>query len=249
MAATLPDIAKVEITIVEMTNVFRRENKLGEVRLNPKLTETARAYAAYLARTGSFSHTADGRSPADRVKITGYTYCLVGENLSLNLDSRGFETRQLASDAVEGWKRSPGHRKNMLAEHVTEIGVGIAKAADKEQYLSVQVFGRPDSLKYTFVIRNQSGASVRYGIDEAPTEVKPGYEVRHTACRPTRLQFVEARSGIVGRMLESRFETRDGDIFTVRGEATADVVVDYTRGGQTLSQTTGSQTTGSIRTP
>jgi uncharacterized protein YegP (UPF0339 family) len=235
MAATVPDIAKVEVAIVELTNTFRRENRLGEVRPNIRLTETARAYAAFLARTGAFSHSADGRSPADRIKTGGYQFCLVAENLSLNLDSRGFETRQLATDAVEGWKRSPGHRRNMLAEHVTEIGVGVARASDKEQYLSVQVFGRPDSLKYTFVIRNQSQSIVAYAIDDAGTEVRAGYEVRHTACKPTNVTFTERRINGTAKPMKSRYETRAGDIFTLRGQPNGDIDVDHVGAGQALS--------------
>lgn len=250
MAVTLPDIAKVETAIVEMTNTFRRENRLGEVRVNPKLTEAARSYASYLARSGSFSHSADGRSPAERTRVTGYQFCLVAENLSLNLDSRGFETHRLAADAIDGWKRSPGHRRNMLAEHVTEIGVGVARASDKEQYLSVQVFARPDSLRYTFVIRNQSAATVRYGIDDAATEVRAGFEVRHTACKPINLSFIDARSGAASRKIDGRFETREGDVYTVSGEGLGEIVVDYARASQTVSQTNGNPaTTGAIRTP
>jgi hypothetical protein len=237
MGVTLPDIAKVEVAIVELTNAFRRENQLGDVRPNARLNETARAYAGFLARSGTFSHTADGRSPSDRVKSSGYSFCLIAENLSLNLDSRGFETRQLATDAVEGWKKSPGHRRNMLAEHVTEIGVGVVRSPDKEQYLSVQVFGRPDSLRYTFVIRNQSAAALNYAIDETPTEVKPGYEVRHTACKPTKLKFTSARLGETARTIDGRYETRAGDIFTVSGTTIGGIAVDYVRAGQTVSQT------------
>ena len=53
-------------------------------------------------------------NPPQRAEAQGYRYCTVAENLALNLDSRGFETRQLARKAVEGWKASPGHRANML---------------------------------------------------------------------------------------------------------------------------------------
>ena len=62
------------------------------------------------AKTGKFAHEADGREPSERAEAQGYRYCLVAENLALNLDSRGFETRQLAGDAVEGLEgvaRSP----------------------------------------------------------------------------------------------------------------------------------------------
>ena len=142
--ATLPDLPQTEMAIVELTNAFRKESRLGEVKPNAALSAAARAFAAYLAKTGKFAHEADGRQPAQRAEAAGYRYCLVAENLAMNLDSRGFETRALASAAVEGWKNSPGHRANMLQRGATEIGVAIARAPDKDpKFISVQLFGRP----------------------------------------------------------------------------------------------------------
>ena len=127
MPVITPDVPAVETAIVAMTNAFRLENKLGEVRPNAQLAQAARAYAAYLARTNAFSHTADGRQPADRVGETGYQYCQVAENLASTSTFAGFEAGLAA--AVEGWKNSPGHRRNMLTPHVTEIGVAVAQAS------------------------------------------------------------------------------------------------------------------------
>ena len=51
----------------------------------------------------------------------------------------------------------------MVEPHVTEIGVGIAKApSDPPKFVSVQLFARPDSLKYSFRIQNRTDTSVRY---------------------------------------------------------------------------------------
>ena len=81
--ATLPDLPQTERAIVEMTNAFRRESKLGEVKPNAALTAAARAFAEYLARTGKFAHEADGRQPAQRAEASGYRYCRVAENLAM----------------------------------------------------------------------------------------------------------------------------------------------------------------------
>ena len=61
--ATLPDLPQTEIAIVEMTNAFRKESRLGEVKPNAALTAAARAFAEYLAKTGKFAHEADGHQP------------------------------------------------------------------------------------------------------------------------------------------------------------------------------------------
>ena len=88
--ASLPDLPQTEIAIVEMTNAFRKDNKLAALAPNRALTLAARAFADYLGRSGKFAHEADGREPAQRAEAQGYRYCLVAENLGLNLDSRGF---------------------------------------------------------------------------------------------------------------------------------------------------------------
>jgi hypothetical protein len=219
MAVLTPDIAMTELAIIELTNVFRAEQKLAPVKPNPALTAAARAYARFLADSTVFSHTADGRQPAERVKAAGYAYCRTAENLALNLDSRGFVTKQLASDAVEGWKNSPGHRRNMVVPHVTEIGVGVAKSKTDEKYLSVQLFGRPASLQYTFKIMNEASASVSYSYNGEAQTVEPRIVVTHTACDPGEISFDRAWTEPV-RNMDARFPTKNGDTFRlVNGHA------------------------------
>lgn len=211
-----PDLPAVEVAIVQKTNDFRRANRLSELRRSALLDKAARAYAAYLARTGKFSHTADGRSHSDRIKKTGYKYCITAENLALNGDSRGFRSSKLAQDAVTGWKNSPGHRKNLLRKHVTEIGVGVAKAPREHRYLSVQLFGRPASLKYSFQIENRSRAVVRYSFDNRPNKIPQRVIATHTACQPALLTFYRISIPGKRKLSDQLFETRDGDVFVLK---------------------------------
>src|SRR4051812_29861706 len=134
--ATLPsaDVAKVAAQIVEQTNAFRRDNKLPGVKPNDTLTHTAKEFAEYMARTGKYGHEADGRTPAQRVEAAGYQYAVVAENIQMQYSSRDFTTDDLAHRAVEGWKNSPGHRKNMLSTHATETGVGVSRSDDGHYY-------------------------------------------------------------------------------------------------------------------
>jgi uncharacterized protein YkwD len=46
----LPDLPQTEIAIVKMTNAFRRQNALQELRPNAAQTTAARAYAECLPR-------------------------------------------------------------------------------------------------------------------------------------------------------------------------------------------------------
>ncbi len=226
MAVISPDIPQAELAIVEMTNAFRAEQKLAAVKPNPQLNAAARAYAEFLAQSDMFSHTADGRQHSDRAKSAGYAYCQVSENLSLNLDSRGFETRQLARDAVEGWKKSPGHRKNLVAPHVVEIGVGVAKARGEGKYLSVQLFGRPQSLKYEFKVQNGLTDNVVYSFGGRRHEIKPRNVITHVACQPDPIAFERAGLPIIGRTLSGTYLARDGDLFTLRASSSGGVIID-----------------------
>ena len=102
--ATLPDLPKTEIAIIQMTNAFRQEQKLGSLSSNKQLAAAARAYAAYLAKTGALSHSADGRSMDARVRAHGYRFCWLAENLSWRRETKGYTTSALAATVVTGWK-------------------------------------------------------------------------------------------------------------------------------------------------
>jgi Cysteine-rich secretory protein family len=220
MAPDMPDLAKTEVAIIAMTNAFRAENQLQSVRTNKVLATAAKAYAEYLARTGKFAHEADGRQPAERAKAAGYSYCIVAENLAMNLDSRGFETRALATGAVDGWKGSPPHRAAMLEPHVTEIGVGIAKATDKDpKFISVQLFGRPESLKYEFKIENHFGAEIQYSFANKPQALPKNAFVTHTACIPSDVTFDKAEP-------VARFKAGNGAVFALRRASSGQLRVD-----------------------
>jgi len=176
---TLPDLPQTEIAIVEMTNAFRKDNKLAALKPNAALAAAARAFADYLGKSGKFAHEADGRQPAQRAEAQGYRYCTVAENLALNLDSRGFETKELARNAVEGWKASPGHRANMLRPHVTEIGVAVVRAPDRDpKFISVQLFGRPDSLKVTFRTAREPRCATSWARRRPPCRRAPSPPTR-----------------------------------------------------------------------
>lgn len=185
----VPDIPKVESAIVEMTNDFRRAQGVDAVRREQVLDRIARKYARYLVRSGKFSHTADGQQPADRAQQGGYEFCQIAENLALHRDSRGFRTRQLAEAAMQGWKDSKGHRKNLVAPHVTEIGVAVEKAPDINQYVTVQLFGRPKALQYTFTVRNTTTTQVAYSYQGEQLDLPPMSEITHTVCQPGQLRF------------------------------------------------------------
>jgi hypothetical protein len=203
----LPDLPQTELAIVELTNAFRREEKLAPVKPNAALSKAAKAFAAYLASSGRFGHTVDGRQPADRTQAAGYVHCIVAENLAMNQDSRGFDTGALAEQAVTGWKNSPPHREAMLNPHVTEIGVGIVQGPERApKFLSVQLFGRPDSFKYTFVVENHSGNAIQYTFRGETVDVPKNMVITQPACTPESIAFMTIRGA---------FAVTDGALYRV----------------------------------
>jgi uncharacterized protein YkwD len=184
-----PDLAAVTKYVVEKTNDFRGTEGRGAVAANAKLAETAKAFAAYMAETGRYGHTADGSRPADRAAKKGYEYCIVLENIAYAFDSRGFATDDLGKKFVEGWRNSPGHRKNMLDPDVTETGVAVGRSEKTGYYFAVQVFGRPKALALKFQVENRSAAAVAYRVGEKAFDLPPRYTRTHEQCRPTEVVF------------------------------------------------------------
>ena len=214
----MPDLPKAEAAVIELTNAFRAGSRLAAQASEPKLAKAARDYARFLAAAPLFSHEADGRRPADRIKAAGYDPCRVAENLAWLSDSRGFETRELAAKLVEGWKGSPSHRANMLLEHTTETGVAVAKAKGEEKYFAVQLFGRPASLRYQFQVDNGAQRPVSYSLGGQRIELKPNAVMRHTACEPETLVFETKRGGLVARPVTARYEARDGQVYRLSAD-------------------------------
>jgi len=206
------DMPAAETAIVEMTNAFRQERALTALKQNAQLAAAARAYAEKLARTDTFSHSIDGTTPSNRAVKSGYAYCQIAENLASLYDSRGFTARNYAQRTLKGWENSPGHRRNMLAPYITEIGVAIARAPTREpKYVAVQLFGRPRALQFSFKITNTTRSAVHYAFAGKGHIVNPRYTITHTSCEPGIISFQTGRK----ESLKSRHEARDGQIYTL----------------------------------
>lgn len=182
-----PDLDAAVRQVVDRSNRFREDQKQTPVAVNARLSAAARDFAGWMAVTDMYGHEADGRHPWDRAKAAGYDYCLVAENIAYAWRSDGFATGQLVTEFVEGWEKSPGHRRNMLDPDVTETGVGVARSADTGLYYAVQLFGRPKSLRIEFKVANRAGVVVSYKVAEQSYELKPRTVMTHELCRPTEV--------------------------------------------------------------
>lgn len=196
--AAKADLDQVAALIIQHTNDLRREQGRKEVQRNGQLTDTARYFADYMASHDKYGHFADDNSPAGRARKHGYAYCLLNENIAYAFNSAGFGTRELAEELVEGWKKSPGHRKNMLDPDVTETGVAVAHSSKTGYYYAVQMFGRPVSQRLQFRITNKADRAVEYRVGEQTYSLPPRYTRTHQQCRPSELTLQPPRDSDKG---------------------------------------------------
>ena len=89
------------------------------VTLSETLAGVASAHAADMAEHDYFEHEdLAGRSPADRVRASGYREKLVGENIAYGPTT--------VEEVVQGWLDSPGHCENIMDSRFGEMGIGYA---------------------------------------------------------------------------------------------------------------------------
>ncbi|MEP3441291.1 MAG: CAP domain-containing protein [Sulfitobacter sp.] len=97
-------------------NAIRASAGVGQVKRNAKLDRAALAHARDMAANNFLSHTSsDGSDLRRRVERAGYDWCSLGENVS-----RGYRSDQAA---IEQWRTSPGHYRNMIKGKAREFGM------------------------------------------------------------------------------------------------------------------------------
>lgn len=130
-----PDAVRKEM--LARVNAIRKKAGLNSLRLNSDLETAAQRHAEDMLARGYFAHESpSGITVRERSRKAGYDWSAIGENIAFGQTS--------VDEVVETWMDSPGHRKNILGRHFTELGVGLALGKGKDgkyQVLWVQNFG------------------------------------------------------------------------------------------------------------
>ena len=200
----------VEKRVIALTNDLRKEHGLQPLQPDSRLTQTARSFAAYVAKTDKLDHDADGSTPPDRAKKSGYNFCIIAENLANEYRSEGFTPESLSRNFVQGWRESASHRENMLQPDVTEIGVGVAQAARSGEYYAVQMLARPLSQTVKFRVTNGTAQIIRYQYRGRGVEITPKQVRAHASCVAGELTFEWP-----GKQQPSTLRPKDGDRYIV----------------------------------
>lgn len=99
--------------VVRLTNSARSQNGYAALVEDGALSEAAAVRAREIAR--SFSHTRpSGGSFSSALSESGVSYLRAGENIASGQKS--------ASEVVNAWMNSPGHRANILSSSYSRIG-------------------------------------------------------------------------------------------------------------------------------
>ena len=125
-AVTLPSaegVAKAEKDALTLTNKQRTDRGFVALRWDDRLGELARARAEYMASTGTFSHSQDGKSVFDMMTKAGITWYGAGEIIAWNTAS---ELSYSTAMAVQGWMDSAPHKAIMLSKDYNYVGFGLA---------------------------------------------------------------------------------------------------------------------------
>ena len=117
-------------SIAPDVNAFRLANGKAPLAADARLARAAQAHADDMAAKGYFDHTSqDGSSVGDRVKRQGYGFCFIAENIA--------QGQKGALQALAGWQKSEGHRKNLLSGNAIHFGMAQANGN------WVMVLGKP----------------------------------------------------------------------------------------------------------
>ncbi|MCB1528779.1 MAG: CAP domain-containing protein [Hyphomicrobiaceae bacterium] len=115
------DYSKTRLNIEmarDIINQYRKDNGLKPLVISAELTAAAKSHSRDLAKWDRISHYgSDGSNPWDRVKRTGYKPRLAAENVGTGQAT--FE------DVMKGWKKSPGHNKNLLLADARQMGLAL----------------------------------------------------------------------------------------------------------------------------
>lgn len=107
-----------EYQLFDVTNAERAKRGLNVLDWNEEVRGTARKHSTDMADNHYFDHTnPQGQSPFDRMQEDGIAFMSAGENLAQGQPSSIF--------AHQGLMNSEGHRKNIVNDGFTELGVGV----------------------------------------------------------------------------------------------------------------------------
>ncbi|SHI23507.1 spore coat assembly protein SafA/uncharacterized protein, YkwD family [Sporobacter termitidis DSM 10068] len=136
---SIDNVKTLEQQVINLVNKERAARGLTQLTANWELCRVARYKSQDMINKHYFDHTSPTYgSPFQMMESFGFRFSAAGENIAYGQTS----PNQVMYDTKAGWMNSPGHRANILSASYTQIGVGVAKAANGTYYWT-QEFIKP----------------------------------------------------------------------------------------------------------
>ncbi|MEN2766564.1 CAP domain-containing protein [Ornithinibacillus xuwenensis] len=119
----------MEQQIFDITNVIRHSFDKGTLTWEDNASEVAFLHSKDMSENNYFSHySLNGDGLKERLEAKDINYFSAGENIAAQYVD--------APAAVEGWLNSEGHRKALLHDDYTHLGVGVYRLYYTQNFLS-----------------------------------------------------------------------------------------------------------------
>lgn len=132
IAQASPSFQMLEQSVHAQINQYRKSKGLPPLTLDPRISRQALGHSQAMA-SGRVPFSHNGFQQRVQAIASLIPYSGAAENVAYNM---GY--RDPATQAVQGWLKSPGHRKNIEGRYDL-TGVGIAQNAKGEMYFT-QIF-------------------------------------------------------------------------------------------------------------
>lgn len=121
-------MSQVESEIFRLVNVERKKAGVKTLNYSTTMQKYARIKSEDMATRGYFDHRdPQGNLITEKMKNDGVKYSSWGENIAY---IGGESASKLASEFMNNWMNSPGHRANILSPNFTGIGIGVYKSGN-----------------------------------------------------------------------------------------------------------------------
>lgn len=115
-------IKAIENEVIRLCNQHRAQYGLKPLTADWQVSRVARHKSTDMRDKNYFSHTSPTYgSPFDMLKAYNISYRAAGENIA--------KGQRTAQQVVQSWMNSEGHRRNILNQSYTHIGVGYVEGS------------------------------------------------------------------------------------------------------------------------
>lgn len=169
------EISAAEKSVLTLTNRRRTNAGLVSLRWDSRLAQLAGERAAYMAKTGEFSHTqSNGTDVFDMIVDSGIKWYGAGEIIAWNTAAA---LDYSAAFAVQGWMGSPSHEAIVMSTGYNYVGFGLAIADSGKRYWAGVYLKGPDRTgAWSKIVgtakRNLSSTDVRVWVKWAGNDTR-----------------------------------------------------------------------------